>query len=223
MDFCFGPSYEEALPGAPPPPGCNSSFELKTTSYTDPLAAGFVPHHTGEVILNAFHPTSTYEIDWGDGSLPSSTFTHSYPFGPGSYTVCVTEIIGGIPACKTCMTFCFGSSYSEMLIGTNGNMVAPPGNGGNKNAGELDEYGINIYPNPATHRADVSFTLARQQNVKITLMDINGRILTEVLDKAMEAGNHNAEINTEKIAAGFYNVQVRIGDETSMKKLLIIK
>lgn len=222
MDYCFGPSTEDAIGGSVL--ACHSAFTLQVNMNTDPTVISVPPNHYAQITLNSMSPASTYTVDWGDGSPVTTSFSHTYPGGSGTYTVCVTESVGGVPICRTCITFCMGVPYySGILIGGNGNRVLPASGKGDKtpDKGSSIDNAINIYPNPATKDATIEFSLNSKEIVKIKIMDIAGKVITEIPEKIFDKGIQSTNINVEKLSPGIYTVEVAIGNKLTLTKLLI--
>ena len=65
--------------------------------------------------------------------------------------------------------------------------------------------------------------------VQISIYDLNGRKVVDVIDKYMEFGSHSITIDSEGLSSGmyFYNLQVRDSDKNSIfyatKKMVLIK
>lgn len=78
---------------------------------------------------------------------------------------------------------------------------------------------INVYPNPMSTHATLELNLLESNNVNISITDLTGRIISEVLNEKMAAGNHTINIQTPKLASGMYFVQIRTGNENKMIKL----
>ena len=66
-----------------------------------------------------------------------------------------------------------------------------------------------IYPNPVFTSATLSFSLAEPQKVSIELFDLNGQLVSRLVDQSFEAGHHTMSWNVADIAAGMYILQFR--------------
>jgi hypothetical protein len=65
------------------------------------------------------------------------------------------------------------------------------------------------YPNPASNATNVKFSLERQSNVAINIMDINGRIIRSISESNLGAGEHVIPVSTAELAAGTYVVSLQ--------------
>ncbi|HUM48395.1 MAG TPA: T9SS type A sorting domain-containing protein, partial [Chitinophagales bacterium] len=79
--------------------------------------------------------------------------------------------------------------------------------------------GINVYPNPMSTDTTLEVNLLVANNVNIAITDLSGRMISQVLNEQMSAGNHTINIQTPHLATGMYFVQVRTGNENRMIKL----
>jgi hypothetical protein len=78
-----------------------------------------------------------------------------------------------------------------------------------------------VYPNPVSQSATVSFSLAKASPVKIVVTDVNGRSLKTIADADFSTGNHLIKFNRESLMAGIYFLQIKTNQGTVMKKILI--
>ena len=80
---------------------------------------------------------------------------------------------------------------------------------------------MEVYPNPVSQSATVSFFLTDASSVVIELMDVNGRSLKVIADADFSEGNHEAAFNRGSVSAGIYFLQVKTNEEVMMKKMVI--
>jgi len=77
---------------------------------------------------------------------------------------------------------------------------------------------VNVYPNPASSKVNVSYTLTNNQPMNISISNAMGAV---VATKRVEGGNGVAEINLEGISGGVYFVTMTNNGESVTKKLVI--
>ncbi len=82
---------------------------------------------------------------------------------------------------------------------------------------------LNIFPNPISNSTTLSFSLTQSQKVSLKIFDVNGRLVTTLTDKIIEAGEHQIEFNAEKINAGIYFLKMQTGEFLKTEKLIITK
>ena len=82
---------------------------------------------------------------------------------------------------------------------------------------EINELGLNIYPNPSKGNINVTFG-GNSSNGSVRIVDMNGK---EVL--AQTINSLNSEINCENLSNGLYFVELTVAGKTATKKLNIIR
>jgi hypothetical protein len=84
------------------------------------------------------------------------------------------------------------------------------------------------YPNPFNPSTKIEFHISNQENIKIKIFDINGRLIRNILDENRNAGNYSIEWNGkndagELVSSGTYFYQLQAGDFVQTKKLIYLK
>jgi len=75
-----------------------------------------------------------------------------------------------------------------------------------------------LYPNPASSETNVMVDLDREATVAIRIYDAIGRLIVE--NEAYRAGSFTQTFNLNGLAAGFYTVQVKMGNMVMTKRLI---
>ncbi|MEY4202504.1 MAG: Secretion system C-terminal sorting domain [Bacteroidota bacterium] len=84
---------------------------------------------------------------------------------------------------------------------------------------KLDNVDLKVYPNPYVSKATLDLELVRPANVRIEMTDESGRSVAVILPKRpLGAGLCRFEL--PNIAPGIYFVQVQIGEQLYMKKVI---
>lgn len=65
-----------------------------------------------------------------------------------------------------------------------------------------------VYPNPATTEANITFDLQAQQQIGLKIMDIAGRVITQVSPENYNTGKNNIKVDVSQFNSGvyFYNL-----------------
>jgi flagellar hook assembly protein FlgD len=84
------------------------------------------------------------------------------------------------------------------------------------------------YPNPFNPSTTISFSLAEYSNVNVTVFDMTGRIVTILVDAAMDAGTHSVTWNAvdsfgASLPTGAYFYTMTTDDFTNTKSMTVIK
>ncbi|MBP7398998.1 MAG: T9SS type A sorting domain-containing protein [Chitinophagales bacterium] len=81
---------------------------------------------------------------------------------------------------------------------------------------------IAVYPNPVIDNATLQLTLAKTEKVNITLVDIQGRVVTKIANsETLNAGMHTFTIETDGLASGLYQLRVSSLNGISETKIII--
>jgi len=87
-----------------------------------------------------------------------------------------------------------------------------------------DTHGLrHIYPNPFNSQANIEVTLTIADQVTITLYDIRGVAVKQVLDGTLSAGNHVVYLNAHGLSSGVYFLQYQAADREQSRKILHLK
>jgi Secretion system C-terminal sorting domain len=82
---------------------------------------------------------------------------------------------------------------------------------------------VQLYPNPVTDQLNLKYTISRNTNVTVKIMDVLGNDITTVFNQRVEGGDHNINypINN-KLTRGFYFVRVVAGTESVIKRISVL-
>lgn len=79
------------------------------------------------------------------------------------------------------------------------------------------------YPNPFNPVTKIRFSIPEHSNVKLFVYDVTGRLVTELVNSVLNAGEYETEFNALNITSGVYFYTLRAGNFTDTKKLIVIK
>jgi hypothetical protein len=79
------------------------------------------------------------------------------------------------------------------------------------------------FPNPFNHSTTIYYALPKQTHVSIKVFNIRGQVVASVLDGIVDAGHQFATFTPKNLASGAYFYQLKTGDFTETKKMLILK
>jgi uncharacterized protein (DUF1501 family) len=82
---------------------------------------------------------------------------------------------------------------------------------------------FDCYPNPAQERVTIPFKINNTNTVLISLMDLQGRIVKNLLNDEKEAGDHQVEFSVSDLNPGTYLYQLKSGFFEQTKKLIVIR
>lgn len=84
---------------------------------------------------------------------------------------------------------------------------------------------LNIYPNPVSNESLVSFNLKENEQLRISISDMNGREIAVLFEGTLKAGYHEYELLNDvnqNIENGVYLLNLK-GDKTSINRRIILQ
>jgi hypothetical protein len=85
-----------------------------------------------------------------------------------------------------------------------------------------NNFGLNVYPNPANTSATVSLELSNEADVTINVTDLSGKVVyTNALGTVN--GAQSVTVNTDALTSGVYMVNVTVDGTVSTQKLVVRK
>jgi thermitase len=82
---------------------------------------------------------------------------------------------------------------------------------------------LDVSPNPAAKKANISLFIPTAQHVSLKLYDATGRLAKTIIDESKSAGNYNMTINATNLNSGIYFVKLNTSDTHISKKITLIK
>lgn len=81
----------------------------------------------------------------------------------------------------------------------------------------------NNYPNPFNPETSIKYALPENAVVKISLYDLLGCKIRDLVDDFLQAGNHEVILNASDLASGIYFVRMQTGDFSDCIKINLIR
>jgi hypothetical protein len=79
------------------------------------------------------------------------------------------------------------------------------------------------FPNPFNPATTILFTLDRPQDVRVQLFDVSGRLVRELYDGYLAAGDHRVRWEARHEPSGTYLVVLRGDEGNRMRKVVLLK
>jgi hypothetical protein len=79
------------------------------------------------------------------------------------------------------------------------------------------------YPNPFNPVTNIRFGIPQAGFIKMTVYDILGREITSLVNKQMHAGSYSIDWNAASYRSGIYFYQIKAGDFSETKKMILVK
>lgn len=79
------------------------------------------------------------------------------------------------------------------------------------------------YPNPFNGFTIIKFIVPQNENVKITIFNINGQLIETILNSTLNAGEHSIQFNSGNLSSGIYFYRIETNSFTNVKQMLLLK
>jgi hypothetical protein len=79
------------------------------------------------------------------------------------------------------------------------------------------------YPNPFNPTTTIQFDLADAGQARLTVYDVIGRQVAELVNQTMSAGTHSVQFNAGSNSSGTYILRLEAGGQTFTSKMLLVK
>jgi hypothetical protein len=79
------------------------------------------------------------------------------------------------------------------------------------------------YPNVFNQTITITFTLRQDNHVQLRIFNLEGRLITTLIDGATIAGSHHTEWNAANLPSAMYFCQIQAGDYTAVIKMVLAK
>lgn len=76
-------------------------------------------------------------------------------------------------------------------------------------------------PNPSEGSTVIQYELKEAGNVKVSLYNINGQLISKLVDEHKEFGVYTLNLDTRNLQIGVYIYKIEVNDFTADKKMLI--
>ena len=81
----------------------------------------------------------------------------------------------------------------------------------------------NAYPNPFNPQIKIPFSLTEGQNVKISIIDLNGRLINILSNQYFNPGNHSITFSNQNISSGIYFINIYYKNGSESQKITYLK
>jgi len=79
------------------------------------------------------------------------------------------------------------------------------------------------HPNPFNPSTTINFTIPKSEIVKIDIYNTLGQRVKTILNKRVQAGEHEIEFEAKNLASGIYYYRIEAGDFQDVKKMILLK
>lgn len=82
---------------------------------------------------------------------------------------------------------------------------------------------VSIFPNPITDKLNLTYTVRRNTNVSIKIMDVLGNEVIILMSQRVDAGEQKNTFQlSNRLSSGFYFVRMIVGTESVIKRISIL-
>lgn len=90
---------------------------------------------------------------------------------------------------------------------------------------DLEDTGVSVlyecFPNPASDEVNFSFFINHSSKVRLTLFDINGKKITDIINEQRFYGKNSIPFNVSSLPAGIYLYKLETSEFNDTKKMVI--
>jgi hypothetical protein len=84
------------------------------------------------------------------------------------------------------------------------------------------------FPNPFSHQTKIEYNILNDENVRLSIYNINGELVEIILDKRQKRGNHSVtwqgkNEHNKRVSPGIYFYELKTGNNLIRKKMLLLK
>ncbi|TKJ42434.1 hypothetical protein CEE37_01770 [candidate division LCP-89 bacterium B3_LCP] len=79
------------------------------------------------------------------------------------------------------------------------------------------------HPNPFNPSTNISFALPEASPVTLTVFNLQGSVVTELVNGWRDAGVHEVTFDASNLASGLYFYRIQAGNFTGVKKMMLVK
>ncbi len=79
------------------------------------------------------------------------------------------------------------------------------------------------YPNPFNPSTTISFSLPSKSFVSLKIFDVIGNEIATIVNQELSAGNYTKQWNAENMSSGVYYYQLKAGNFSETKKLVLLR
>jgi hypothetical protein len=80
-----------------------------------------------------------------------------------------------------------------------------------------------VYPNPFNASAVIRFSLPAAEHARLTVYDVNGRLVEVLTDAMLSAGDHRVTLDGSTFSSGLYFARLEAGETIQTEKMLLLK
>lgn len=123
----------------------------------------------------------------------------------------------------TLIIWCSGNQDSVLQVVLTGRGLPNGVSDDKRNAYPTRFQITDVSPNPFNSETTISFSLPQAGWTTIDVVDVNGRVVSELARGQVSAGRHSMTWNAKGVPAGIYLVRLQAGGEAVTRKVVLLK
>lgn len=127
------------------------------------------------------------------------------------------QVIKKIYIVNNTVSYAVGTGGTVLKL--SGNLTGTGNNSSLPSSFKLDQN----FPNPFNPSTDIRFSVPVQSLVRITLYDIQGKEVADIVNETKPAGNYSVRFDGSNLASGVYLCRMTSGSFSDIKKLSLVK
>nr|MBP9078424.1 T9SS type A sorting domain-containing protein [Haliscomenobacter sp.] len=82
---------------------------------------------------------------------------------------------------------------------------------------------VTLYPNPASDYSTLTYALSKSRNLRIDLLDVQGRWIETIDQGTVSSGYHQLRIDTHTLSSGIYFVRLQSDAGVQTVRMSVVK
>ena len=92
-----------------------------------------------------------------------------------------------------------------------------------QNNGLISNNNVAVYPNPAKDKSTIEYIVPEYANIRISILDINGKPVQEIVDGYQTPGRERITTELKQLSSGSYFYSINIGGSLILKPFVIVQ
>ncbi|MCK5838960.1 MAG: T9SS type A sorting domain-containing protein, partial [Bacteroidales bacterium] len=85
------------------------------------------------------------------------------------------------------------------------------------------DFSVRVFPNPVNSKPIIEFYLKSKGHVNISIMDIHGKVVSEIQTGELQSGKNKLTWNAENVSPGIYFCRLHAGGNVEIAKIVVMK
>lgn len=167
--------------------------------------------------LGGYPSPNVLVFDWGPGFSGSSDGWDAAQVNLTAYTGQMVRIAFQFKSND--VTELDGWFIDEMLVNSTLSVEDVPGD-------EVESFPFALQqnrPNPFNPLTTIAFSIPTASQVELKVFDVSGREVETLLNKKLDAGQHEVEFNAGDLPSGVYLYRLEAGSQTDTRRMVLLK